>query len=477
MTPIKKITIPIEHTPTPHQRSYLNINMTEKENKERGKLLRQSVSLTDQSFWKVTRPRQDPIRILAEQAKTRIPTLIPLRHQRMSASPFAFFRGGAAIMAADLAKTPYTNLHVQLCGDMHVANFGFFATTEHHLAFGINDFDETLPGSWEWDLKRLVASAVIACESLGTNKTYSEDIVRTIVFSYRENMANYAKLPYIVLANQYLDDAQLRMSAQRYGKSAQNFLQKQIDLAQNSTNQSFLHKFTKNTNGRRRIIDQPPLITHSNVDHLGIPIEPLLDEAILTYADSLLSDRRQLLKRYVIQDFARKIVGVGSVGTSCWVLYMQGLNNQDPLFLQYKEAQKSVLAPYFGDPAFNHQGRRVVAGRRMLQGAPDILLGYGQAKNIDYYIRQLRDMKGGISIGSDECGKKELPAFAYLFGWALALGHARSGNPSILSGYLGKSNQIDDALVDFSFAYAQQNAIDFETFTKAIKQGKLPCAK
>ena len=477
MATIKIIPHPIEHTPTPHQRNYLKSNNTEKENREIGKKYRQSVSLSDQAFWKVTQPRQDPVRILAEQAKTRIQSLVPLRHQRMSTSPFAFFRGGAAIMAADLAKTPYTNLHVQLCGDMHVANFGFFATTEHHLAFGINDFDETSPGSWEWDVKRLVASAVIACESLGANKAFSEEIVRTIVFSYRENMANYAKLPYVVLANQYLDDTQLRMSAHRYGKHAEQFLQKQMDLAQNSTNQSFLKKFTKNINGERRIIDQPPLITHSHVEHLGNPIEAILNQAILTYADSLLSDRRQLLKRYAIQDFARKIVGVGSVGTSCWVLYMQGLNNQDPLFLQYKQAQKSVLAPFFSDPTFIHQGRRVVAGQRMLQGAPDILLGYGQAKTSYYYIRQLRNMKGGISIGPDDCGKKEFPAFAYLFGWALALGHARSGNPAILSGYLGKSDQIDDALVDFAFSYAKQNEIDFESFTKAIKQGKLPCAK
>lgn len=471
---VKKPQHPIEHTPSPHKLSYFRQPLTEKERRAKGKQQREAVAVSDQAGWQVTRTRQDPIRILKAQAKTRIPQLIPIRHQRMSVSPFAFFRGGAAIMAHDLAKTRYTNIHVQLCGDMHVANFGFFATGEHQLVFGINDFDETHPGSWEWDLKRLAASAVIACESMGTHAGYAEDIVRGIVSAYRENMRQYAQMPYAELAHQYLDDQQLQNHVANFGAGAEKFMAKQLAAARDNTSRSFLKKFTTLHNGRRQIVDHPPLVTHAEIGYFGDPMQEYLDQAIVTYADSLLSDRRQFLKRYTLQDFARKVVGVGSVGTSCWVMYLTGLNDKDPLFLQYKQAQSSVLEPYFEAVRFSHQGRRVVAGQRLLQGAPDFLLGYGQAGDRNYYIRQLRDMKGGISIGPDGVGKKEMPVFAYLFGWALALGHARSGDPAILSGYMGNDDALDDAIVAFSFAYARQNEVDFDTFTRALKQREIP---
>ena len=466
----------IEHTPVPHLRSYLKMRPSYQERTALGKATRQQVSRSAQSVWAVTPSRPEPVDILLRQARTRIPELVPIRHQRMAASPFAFYRGGAAIMAHDLAKSPCTNIHVQLCGDMHVSNFGFFATTEHQLVFGISDFDETLPGSWEWDLKRLVASAVIAAESIGADKVYAQGIVRNIVTSYRRHLLDYAQMPYLQLAHEYIDDRRLRDTARPFGSQAQQFIRKQIAYARDNTNFGVLKKFTHMTNGRRQITDRAPLIERAEISHTGGPMEQFLDQVLVSYADSLLSDRRQLLKRYRLVDFARQVVGVGSVGLSCLMLYMTGIDDQDPLFLQYKQAESSVLAPYLGDPVFTHQGHRVAAGQRLIQGAPDMLLGYGQTKSRQFYVRQLRDMKGGISFGPEGVGKKEFPAYAHLFGWALALAHARSGDPAILSGYCGTTTQLDDAMCTFAFAYARQNAVDFETFTQAVKQGKVRIA-
>jgi uncharacterized protein (DUF2252 family) len=402
---------------------------------------------------------------------------VPIRHARMAVNPFAFYRGGAAIMAHDLSKVSTVPIPVQLCGDMHVSNFGFFSTTEQQLVFGINDFDETLPGNFDWDLKRLTASAMIAAEHLGQDKVYGESIIRLMVSAYREHMLNYAHTPYIKLARTYIDDKILLSNTTKINPLSKLFIEKQITKARNNTNQGVFGKLTESTPTGRKIIDQPPLLEHVYLTRRGNKVSDLLDEFFNTYVNSLAPDRKHLFMRYRAIDYARKVVGVGSVGTACWVLYMEGLNDNDALFLQTKEAQRSVLAPYFSDAKFRSHGQRVVHGQRLIQGAPDLFLGFGKTNELDFYIRQLRDMKGGISIGKDGIGVNEFPDYAKLFGWALANAHARSGDPALLAGYCGTGEQLDDALVKFSTHYCEQNRIDYEMFLGRIKSGKISSAR
>jgi len=441
-----------------------------------GKALREKAPRSSLSAFKIQRRRQSPIDILRHQAESRIQEYVPIRHARMAANPFAFYRGGAAIMAHDLSKLPTAPIYVQLCGDMHISNFGFFSTTEHRLVFGINDFDETLPGHFDWDLKRLAASAMIAAEHLGQDRVYGESIVRLMLTSYRKNLSKYAHTSYRQLAHTYLDENSLLNRADKINAVSKDFFQKQIIKARKNTNRGVISKLTEKTPNGRRIIDRPPLLEHPVITRRGYKVTDLLDNFFTTYVKSLAPDRRHLLMRYRAVDYARKVVGVGSVGTACWVMYMEGLNEKDPLFLQSKEAQRSVLAPYFSDKKFRCNGERVVHGQRLIQGAPDLFLGYGKTGELDFYIRQLRDMKGGIAIGDGGIGVNELPDYARLFGWALANAHARSGDPAILAGYCGTGEQLDDALVQFSTAYCEQNKIDYETFQRAIKLGKISCA-
>lgn len=457
-------------------KSFLTPRPSVKERLAAGKAARQKTARSSLATFKARLNRQDALRILSIQSQSRISELIPIRHARMAANPFAFYRGGAAIMAHDLSSLPTVPITVQLCGDMHVSNFGFFATTERQLVFGINDFDETLPGHFDWDLKRLAASAVIAAEHLGQDRTYSENIVRLMTRAYRNHVLEYARMPYIELARTYIDQTSLIAAAKRIDAPSQGFVEKQIDRARKNTNHGVLDKLTHNTPAGRKILDAPPFVTHHDVSVHGHKIIDVLNDGLKTYARSLQSDRRQLLMRYRIKDWARKVVGVGSVGTACWVLYMEGIDENDPLFLQFKEAPPSVLAPYFASSAFRTQGDRVTHGQRLIQGAPDLFLGAGVTREKQFYVRQLRDMKGGIAIGDGGIGVKEFPDYARLFGWALANAHARSGDPAMLAGYCGKTEQLDDALVRFALGYSEQNAADYEQFCKAIKQGKLPCA-
>lgn len=440
-----------------------------------GKAIRQTIARSSLSEFQIKPKRQSALDILKQQGQTRIPEYVPIRHARMAVNPFAFYRGGAAIMAHDLSTLATVPITVQLCGDMHVSNFGFFSTTEQQLVFGINDFDETLPGNFDWDLKRLCASAMIAAQHLGQDNAYGESIIRIMMSAYRDHMLTYAHTPYILLSRSYIDDKTLVSKSTKVTALSKLFIEKQIAKARKNTNQGVITKLIEDTPDGRKIIDQPPLLEHVQLTRRGNKVSSLLDDFFDTYVESLLPDRKHLFLRYRVMDYARKVVGVGSVGTACWVLYMEGLNEKDPLFLQVKEAQRSVLAPYFPDTQFTGHGQRVVHGQRLIQGAPDLFLGYGETNELGFYIRQLRDMKGGISIGEGGIGASELPDYAKLFGWALANAHARSGDPAVLAGYCGTGEQLDDALVKFSLDYCAQNTADYENFMRAIKAGKISC--
>ena len=319
-----------------------------------GKALRKLVSLSEQGMYTPPRHRIDPISILEKQAKSRIESLIPIRYERMWQTPYTFFRGGAAIMAQDLANQPTTNIPVQLCGDMHVSNFGFFGTAEHRLVFGINDFDETLPGSWEWDMKRLVASAVIACESIGGNEKISKLLVHRISEEYQKRMAQYALMPYLDLAQQFIGEKEVR---KHFSKAHQKKVNAYLKLTKQQSNIQVLEKLTTLVGKDRKIVNHPPLIEHFDKKTHGVPLANLIDKALLNYSSTLLADREILFGRYYLKDFARKVVGVGSVGTNCMVLYFEGDSENDPLFLQYKEAQKSVLTPYLGESIYADMGQ------------------------------------------------------------------------------------------------------------------------
>ena len=458
--------------------SFLRERQSVEERLALGKAVRQKTARSSLGAYQVQSNRLNAVSILNRQAETRNGELVPIRHARMAQNPFAFFRGGAAIMAQDLGPLPSPAIPVQLCGDMHVSNFGFFSTTERRLVFGINDFDETLRGNFDWDLKRLAASAMIAAESLGQDSSYGELVIRQMSSAYRHHMLQYARMPFIELARNFIDTNSLKSVEDTASQAARLFIRKQINKAKLNTNIGVIGKLTTVVDNRRCFIDNPPLLTHHVKSYKGAIVADVLDDALKTYDRSLPSDRRHLLSRYRLVDYARKVVGVGSVGVGCWVMYLEGLNASDPLFLQWKVAQRSVLAPYFPDSQFRTQGERVVYGQRLIQGAPDLFLGYGRTRLNDFYIRQLRDMKGGIAIGTgkDEVGVETFPDYAGLFGWALANAHARSGDPAVLAGYCGSGEQLDDALVRFASAYSTQNQSDYDTFIRAIRSGTLRCA-
>jgi uncharacterized protein (DUF2252 family) len=443
-----------------------------------GKARRKLVSFEMQGTYTPPKNRLGPVVILEAQAQSRIKELIPIRYQRMLQSPFAFYRGGAAIMAQDLANQATTNITVQLCGDMHVSNFGLFGTAEHRLVFGINDFDETLPGSWEWDMKRLLTSAIIACESMGGEKSLSKKIVHQICSEYQKRMNQYAQMPYLEIAQEFIGEKDIR---KQFSRDHLKTLDAMLRSVKGQNNIQVLESLTTIVGKNRKIINRPPLIEHFKKNAYGTSLSKLIDKALLNYSHTLLADRQILFERYSLKDFARKVVGIGSVGTNCMVLYFEGDGEKDPLFLQYKEAQKSVLSPYLGESIYRDMGRRVVAGQRLLQGAPDIFLNYGSMQyavdhHQGFYLRQLRDMKGGIAVGSGGVTLKTFPDYAKLFGWALALGHARSGDAAMIAGYWGQSKELAEALYSFARSYANQNQADYLEFRSAVKSGVIKVA-
>jgi uncharacterized protein (DUF2252 family) len=418
--------------------------------------------------------RRDPIAILEAQAKTRLADLVPIRHARMLTSPFAFLRGAAAVMIRDIAPAPVTGLAVQACGDMHVSNFGVFASAERNLVFGINDFDETLPGAWEWDVKRLAASAVVCGRFLGGDKADCEAAARSAVRSYRERMREYAKMGYLELWYSRIDERDVLDALSRGArKRAKQILSK----ARRRTHMQVFEKMTALVGDQQRILEEAPLIVREKQTQAGLSIREALARFLRCYTDSLDADRRQLFARYRIVDVARKVVGVGSVGTRCWVLLLQGANADDPLFLQFKEAQESVLAPYARPKTpYANQGRRVVDGQRLIQGSPDILLGWGELSGTQFYVRQMRDMKGGVEF---EPGKNKLPnyiEYCGLCGWALALAHARSGDAAMIAGYCGKGEGLDEAMTVFGCSYGEQTERDHMAMAEAVKSGRLAAA-
>jgi uncharacterized protein (DUF2252 family) len=440
-----------------------------------GKALRRKVSRDAHAVYPKGINRLDPVEILEQQNLSRAQKLVPVRYARMLASPFAFLRGSAAVMAADLAHTPVTGMFVNACGDMHVSNFGVFGSAERELVFAINDFDEVFPGPWEWDLKRLVASAAVAVRFMGGDNDQAAKAAAGTVKAYREHIARYAEMSHLAV---WYDRIDQRSILDALSPKARRGAERIMDKARAKGHQRVLDKLTEEVDGRQRIVEEVPLIIRETHLDGGMPVGEALDTMLRSYVDSLTFDRQRLLSRYRIIDVARKVVGVGSVGTGCWVVLLMGKDNDDPLFLQVKEAQPSVLEPYSGyDLPFDNHGRRVVVGQRMIQGSPDIFLGWGEVAGKHFYVRQLADMKGGIEFTEgDRKGIAGFREYCGLCGWALALAHAKSGDAAMIAGYCGRSGALDDALARFALAYAKQTDRDYETLEKARRSGRIRVA-
>jgi uncharacterized protein (DUF2252 family) len=439
-----------------------------------GKKLRDKFPRIKQGEYKPAANRVDPVLILEEQGKTRLPDLVPVRYARMLGSPFAFLRGAAAIMAADLAaNSKTTGINVQACGDMHIANFGVFASAERNLVFGINDFDETLPGPWEWDLKRLVASVVAAGRFLGVNKSKCEESVVSAVKTYRKKIREYAQLGNLELWYSTINENDILKSLT---PSARLGAEKIMGKARQRTHMQVLGKLTDLVDEKYLLKENAPFIVRETKAQNGRPIKEAVGLFLESYFSSLADDRKSILKQYRIVDVARKVVGVGSVGTRCWIIFLIGNHSGDPLFLQLKEAQPSVLEPYLSKSLYSNQGQRVVAGQRMIQGAPDIFLGWGEIDGMQYYVRQLRDMKGGVEFDPKKVKTGNMDQYSSLCAWALALAHAKSGDAAMIAGYVGKSDELDEAMVNFAFAYADQTEKDYQALVSAAKSGRIKVA-
>jgi uncharacterized protein (DUF2252 family) len=407
-----------------------------------GRSLRLQVPRSTHAQW-TPDGREDPVAILRRNDEGRLPELVPVRHQRMSLSPFAFYRGGAAIMAADLAQTPTTSLHVQLGGDCHLLNFGGYATPERNLVFDVNDFDETLRGPWDWDVKRLSVSVVLAAREIGMRAPAASDAVVETVRSYRERMNPFAQQSPLEIWYTRIDASRL------------------VGRPQNP--EHLLPKLTEIVDGRRRFVDDPPFIYH--LPH-GDPLETHTRARIAAYRRNLRVEVCELFDHYRFVDAAIKVVGIGSVGTRCAVALFTSADDE-PLMLQVKEARRSVLEPFVAPSPFKNQGERVVTGQRKTQAASDVFLGWlRDDEGHDYYVRQLRDMK--ISVKLDALRPAQLVEYATTCAWALARAHARTGDPAAISGYLGRSDRFDEAIVRFARSYADQVERDFEAFKKAV---------
>ncbi|MFN8471051.1 MAG: DUF2252 domain-containing protein [Anaerolineae bacterium] len=435
------------------------------ERAEIGKLRRAQVPRAAHAAWQPPANRRDPIDVLEESNEGRVADLIPIRYGRMSRSPFAFLRGSAALMAYDLATTPVSGIQVQACGDCHLANFGLFATPERNLIFDLNDFDETLPAPWEWDVKRLAASFVVCGRENGVSSVDCEASVRVLAQTYRARLREYSQMRVLDVWYARIDDKMLIDTAPTAEARARR--ERIATKARESVGEYLYPKIASVESGRPRINDQPPLIFHP-ADHLD---EERVKAIMASYAATLAADRRKLLDRYRYADYAFKVVGVGSVGTRCFVVLFLAWDN-DPLLLQIKEARASVLEPYAGPSEYGHHGERVVIGQRLTQAASDMFLGWttGPA-GTQFYVRQLRDMK--FSVPLTNMTGKDLARYAAVCGWALARAHAKGGDAAQIVGYLGKSDAFDQALAKFAVAYADQTARDHAALLKAIESGRV----
>ena len=438
-----------------------------------GRVIRDSVSRSSQAGWALPARRRDPIELLNESNEGRLPSLIPIRFGRMSQSPFAFYRGAAAVMAADLASTPTSGVQVQACGDAHLMNFGGFATPERNVIFDINDLDETLPAPFEWDLKRLAASVVIAAQHLELPYSETVRIAADLVREYRERMHDYASMRVLDV---WYDRIDLQKYQDRSGDSAiveatRKRIAQRIETERRKTVPDHLYpKLVTQEGGRPRIKDDPPLMFHPT-EEMAPGLQSGYAEAIASYRDSLADHVRVLFDRFRIVDLALKGVGVGSVGTMCGVGLFIASDN-DPLFLQVKEARASVLEPYAGKSGYANHGQRVIAGQRIMQSASDVFLGWSRAQNgRHFYVRQLRDMKISVVIEALDAGM--LRQYARMCAHALARGHARSGDPAMIAGYMGSGQTFDDAMTEFATEYSSQNRRDYRDFVQAIREGRI----
>jgi uncharacterized protein (DUF2252 family) len=452
------------------------------ERASRGKAARSEVRRRGHGEWEAPAPRVDPLAILQEQDKSRVPELVPIRHGRMLVSPLAFFRGAAAIMAADLADGPRTGLQVQLCGDAHLSNFGIFAAPDRRLTFAVNDFDETLPGPFEWDLKRLVASFAVAGREGGLGRKERSRVSAAVARSYREAMRSFASMRTLDLWYSRVDVDQLARSFAKQASSRDaKRLDRDLEKARTKDSLKAFAKLTHLVDGERRIVSELPLIVP--LDELPDAGQRIAHETVSRlvrgYRRTLPGERRRLLERFRYVDAAHKVVGVGSVGTRAWIVLMLGRDGDDPLFLQAKEAGASVLEPYLGRSAYSNHGQRVVEGQRLMQAASDILLGWLREKSgddgpRDFYVRQLWDQKGSAPV--ETMTRRLLEDYGRLCGWTLAKAHARSGDPIAIAAYLGKSGVFDAALDRFAETYADQNERDYAALEQAVKEGRVEAA-
>jgi len=490
--------------------------------KARGLGARDGAALSSHTKWSPAADRPDPVALLEEQNLTREPDLVPVRHGRMMVSPFTFYRGAARIMAADLKDTPVAALEVQLCGDAHLSNFGAFASPERRLLFDLNDFDETLPGPFEYDVKRMAASFAIAARNNGFSEADAHAATLASVQAYREAMAEFARMRTMDIWYAHLDEDELRAGIrtavagaglqekaakkqekadkqakapkktekqatkqekadkqeEKAAKLAQKRAEKSLEKAHTRDSLQALSKLGELVDGRYQIVSQPPVVVPARdlAATYGLSpddVVPVLHDQFRAYRQTLQDDRRQLLERFEIVDAARKVVGVGSVGTRAFIVLLQGRDAQDPLFLQVKEATSSVLEPYVRKSRYRQHGERVVQGQRMMQAASDIYLGWTKGLDVrrNFYWRQLRDMKGSAIV--EEMRPLGLNYYAGICGWTLARAHARSGDPVAIAEYLGETDAFDQSITDFSERYADQNERDYQDFVNAVTSGRL----
>jgi uncharacterized protein (DUF2252 family) len=490
--------------------------------KAKGLEARDRAAPSSHTKWRPAADRPDPVALLEEQDTTREQDLVPVRHGRMMFSPFTFYRGAAKIMAADLKDTPVAGLEAQLCGDAHLSNFGGFASPERVLLFDLNDFDETLPGPFEYDVKRMAASFTIAARNNGFSKVNAQAATLASVRAYREAMASFAQMPTMDVWYAHMDEDELRAGIrnlvagtakqekgakqqekadkqakapkkqekrtakqekadreqEKAAKTAEKRATKTLTKAHTRDSLQALSKLGEQVDGKYRIVSQPPLVVPSRdlAATYGLSpdqVVPVIRDQFRAYRATLQDDRRHLLERFEVVDIARKVVGVGSVGTRAFIVLLQGRDAQDPLFLQIKEATASVLEPYVGKSRYRQHGERVVQGQRMMQAASDIYLGWTKGLDVrrHFYWRQLRDMKGSADV--EAMIPLGLTFYARICGWTLARAHARSGDPVAIAEYLGTSDAFDTSITDFSERYADQNERDYEQFVKAVRSGRL----
>ena len=447
----------------------------------RGKAARSEVPRADHAKFEPLPTRADPVELLERQAKTRVPELVPIRYGRMLVSPFTFYRGAASIMAHDLAATPRSGLMVQCCGDAHLSNFGVFASPERALVFDVNDFDETLPGPWEWDVKRLAVSMLIAARSNGFGDKEQDRVVLDTVEQYRTAMAEFAAMKQLDVWYARLDiQSELQKHASQFKPKQVKRTDKQLAKARTKDSMTAFSKLTHVVDGTVRIVDQSPLIVPIDQLAEGGELDEIVEglhQLLRDYRGTLEFDRRVLLEAFELTDLARKVVGVGSVGTRAYIALMLGRDGQDPLFLQMKEAEASVLEEFLGPSEFSNHGQRVVVGQRLMQAVSDIFLGWLHVdtgldgKPRDFYARQLKDWKGSAEI--EQMVPEGMATYGKLCGWTLARAHARSGDRIAIAAYLGNGDSFDRAIVEFSKAYADQNESDYQALAAAVKAGKI----